>query len=328
VQEVNVEMAIIGGGPAGCAAAIQAHTLGISSAIVESGRLGGQLWNIAHISNLPGGPSNGPTLAQALAEQIRMAGTQVIMASATTVLIQNSKWHVLCDSDITIIADSIIAATGTREMYLREHPLIEDVNADFTDTFIYDVPVSRFRAEESVIIGCDRTLITLIDANPEIANAPITVLALPDKFYVLRDQLGSFPLRLIPLSKILKIRSDKQTAIEAVGINGIPVNLETNLALSNLGKVPSSQLFTNLLSHDQDGYLSVEQYPHRGNKRIIYPVGDVAHKAFQRISVALGEGTRAALDYFYSREGLYGYAAIDSGTKISNKDSEGPRDKV
>jgi alkyl hydroperoxide reductase subunit AhpF len=37
----------------------------------------------------------------------------------------------------------------------------------------------------------------------------------------------------------------------------------------------------------------------------IYPVGDVAHKSFQRISVAIGDGASAALDYFYGREGLY-----------------------
>src|SRR5688572_3255165 len=37
-----------------------------------------------------------------------------------------------------------------------------------------------------------------------------------------------------------------------------------------------------------------------------YAVGDVAHEAFQRTSVAQGEGATAVLDFYYGRHGLYG----------------------
>ncbi|MFZ0664729.1 MAG: hypothetical protein WAM97_03175 [Acidimicrobiales bacterium] len=41
-------------------------------------------------------------------------------------------------------------------------------------------------------------------------------------------------------------------------------------------------------------------------------VGDVAHSSHQRISIAVGEGAGAVLNYYYSKNHLYGFSAPDA----------------
>ncbi|MBD3237191.1 MAG: FAD-dependent oxidoreductase, partial [Candidatus Eisenbacteria bacterium] len=76
------EVVIVGGGPAGIAAALQLRRYGIDPLLIERTRLGGLLWNAYRIENYPALPDAlpGPELAQRLALHLRRAQVRLLGA--------------------------------------------------------------------------------------------------------------------------------------------------------------------------------------------------------------------------------------------------------
>lgn len=306
MTNVDCEMAIIGGGPAGCAAAVTAQSVGIRAVIVEKHRVGGQLWWIDDITNLPGGPFKGTELASDLDRQIKKCGIDVISATVTQISRLGSRYCVNCDGVMKITADAVIAATGSRPMQLSDHPLIEGVETA-GDYNLYDTPLGTLSSQqEIVIVGCDREILGLVENRQQVLSGlHVSLLTLPDKWYVIKDYLRSIEFPVIQTSRITSIRKESRTVIVAQGLDGKAVCIECDILVKNLGKMPASEPFRNILLHDEDGFLLPKKLLVESRSESIYPAGDVSHKAFQRIAVAYGEGASAALDFFYAREGLY-----------------------
>jgi thioredoxin reductase (NADPH)/alkyl hydroperoxide reductase subunit F len=302
-----VDIVVIGGGPGGCSAAVNAHCLGLSVRLVEKGDLGGQVRRIQTIRNLVGGPYAGTALADALASQIVAYGIPVTRARAMALSRADDLWMIHCDGGETLYARAIIAATGTRELLLAEHPSVHDVHDEYEDQFIYWVPLEDLLRGKVVIVGSDRVLLSLMDDQGErLRGANIRVLALPDKWYVIEPHIDDLPFEVTRVDSV-----DHVTPLAAgydIGYTvsgGATGRLTADLLLTNLGKSPNSALFEGYMERDVDGYLVPKDYLRQPGVVSAYAVGDVAHKSFQRISVAIGEGASAALDYFYREAQAY-----------------------
>jgi thioredoxin reductase len=304
----DCQMLVIGGGPAGCSAAVTAHSLGITVKIIEKHLLGGQVREIDKISNLLGGPHVGEKLAGTFSRQIEQYRIPVVHTEAVSIRRLKRYWKVSCDNGEAIGADIIVAATGSRELRLDEHSLITNVGKTHKDRYIYELPFGELLSRNIVVIGSDRVILTLVASKgAKLKGARIKVLALPDKWYVIEHEIKPLPFEVIKVSRILGVHTEMSgdTIIEYMAPGGTVGIVKAELALTNLGKVPNSDLFREHIEHDADGYLAPKNYLGRALPNTLYPVGDVAHKAFQRISVAIGDGAYAALDYFYGREQLY-----------------------
>ncbi|MHB8873309.1 MAG: NAD(P)/FAD-dependent oxidoreductase [Myxococcaceae bacterium] len=76
----EVELAVVGAGPGGCAAAVQALRLGVRPLVLDSeGRAGGLLENARLVENYPGleKPVTGPELAGRMREHLERFGVEV-----------------------------------------------------------------------------------------------------------------------------------------------------------------------------------------------------------------------------------------------------------
>lgn len=83
----QVELAIVGAGPAGCAAAVQATRLGVRPLLLDrEGRAGGLLTNARELENYPGleGPISGPTFAARLGAQLERFGLAIEKAQVAS----------------------------------------------------------------------------------------------------------------------------------------------------------------------------------------------------------------------------------------------------
>jgi thioredoxin reductase len=306
--KIDCELLVVGGGPAGCSAAVNAYSLGISVQIIERAGLGGQIREIERIGNLLGGPYSGLELAASYAKQVTSYKIPVINSEVISVKKLRDCWEVQCSNSEIRRAKIIIAATGTRELRIREHHLAKNVDPRHSDQFIYSVPFEELTSKDVIIVGCDRVLLSLVASRgQELARCRIRVLALPDKWYVIKERFETLPFEIIKLEKILCVDADaiQERRVRFSTEDGTEQEIRGDLLLTNLGKVPNSELFLDCISADEEGYLTPKEYLRDPAPPNIYAVGDVAHKAFQRISVAIGDGSYAALDYFYCRDKVY-----------------------
>lgn len=113
---IVADVAVIGAGPAGIAAATRAAESGLRVVVLDRGlETGGQIWR--HMS---GGPV--PRIAQHWIAQLSRSGAQVIHGtSVVDVQHEDAEFEILADSSgsaLRVRAGRIILATGARELFI------------------------------------------------------------------------------------------------------------------------------------------------------------------------------------------------------------------
>jgi hypothetical protein len=192
-------------------------------------------------------------------------------------------------------------------MRLREHTLIDFVKNDHVDRFIYAIPFSTLTKVKSIVIESDRALMTVLADQTRSARCEgLRVLALPDKWYAIEPYVHQLPFEVIRIERVLAVRRSRsgKEIVQFIDATGTSRTAKADLVITNLGKRPNSELFLNKWPYDEEGYLVGNRVSNKMN-RGFYVAGDVGHKAFQRISIAIGDGARTSLDYLYRREDLY-----------------------
>ncbi len=109
------ELAVVGAGPAGLAAGIQAHRMGLEVLVLERDRPGGALRAAFHVENYPGFPGGlpGKTLADRMARQAQALGVPFHEAEVLRILPAEGGF-LLETSGEKVRARAVIAATGSR----------------------------------------------------------------------------------------------------------------------------------------------------------------------------------------------------------------------
>lgn len=106
-------VAVIGGGPAGLAAALTTAGEGLRTQLVERMTFGGELPNIATVRNLPGRPEiSGTELADSLLDDIEAAGVEFVMGNVDALKHADDGWSVVVDGE-PLEAAGVVIATGT-----------------------------------------------------------------------------------------------------------------------------------------------------------------------------------------------------------------------
>ncbi len=120
---MKTQLAIIGGGPAGLAAAIYAARAGLRPFLIEGVPPGGQLMRTTDVENYPGFPKGilGPALIADFQEQAKRFGTQVLSANVSSIAQRaGSNAHsIKLEDGASVTADAVIVATGADAQWLH-----------------------------------------------------------------------------------------------------------------------------------------------------------------------------------------------------------------
>ena len=295
------DVLIIGGGPAGAAAAIYAARKGIRTGVVAE-RFGGQTLDTLAIENFVSvQETEGPKFAAALEQHVRQYDVDVMNAQRAVSLVPGELLEVTLANGATLRTKAVILATGARwrevgvpgEKQYRNHGVAYCPHCDGP----------LFKGKRVAVIGGGNSG---VEAAIDLAGlvAQVTLLEFAEQLRadaVLVNKLRSLPnVRIVTSAQTTEITGDGQK-VDGLRytdrVRGQTHHLELEGVFVQIGLVPNTEWLKGTLELSRHGEIVVDA---RGQTSLpgVFAAGDVTTVPFKQIVIAVGEGAKAALGAF------------------------------
>jgi thioredoxin reductase (NADPH) len=298
----NVRCLIIGSGPAGYTAAIYAARADLKPVMYEGMQPGGQLTITTEVDNFPGYPEGveGPKLMEDLKKQAQRFGTDVRFGVVTAVDFSARPFKVVADDGKTLIAETVIIATGASAKWLglesEKKFMGMGVSGCATcDGFFY-------RQQDVAIVGGGDT-----------AAEEATYLAkLCKKVYMIhrRGELRASKAMQHKVFNTPNIEMVWDSVPEEVlgddsGVTGLRVrNLKSgesrDLTVTGffvaIGHKPNTEIFEGKLELDEMHYIKTKPGTTQTSVEGVFAAGDVQDHYYRQAVTAAGTGCMAAIE--------------------------------
>ncbi|MGW2177989.1 FAD-dependent oxidoreductase [Streptomyces sp. NPDC001732] len=294
----DTDLLIVGGGPAGCAAARTAASVGMGSVLVEPDALCRNLYRIPALNNVLGGHTEGASLATAITAELH--GTELcrIELGRYVTELRASDDHVTAtlDDGRHLTAPHAIVATGVGPLQPRDVPWIT------APPGLTLPPLWRAEAEEAegrtlLVLGGDRPIGTFLRAHPDTDTRLLVAYPAADDYKV--EEIRDDPrVTLLPTEHLTLHPSDTMSVTAGLlDRNGNRHPLSADDVFLTLGSTPASP--PGDLIHAPSGYCP----PTTQHPRLIV-AGNLRSARYQRIMTAMGSGSEAALQAYYTARDL------------------------
>ena len=300
-MENTTKCLIIGSGPAGYTAAIYASRAALDPILYEGLQPGGQLTTTTVIENFPGYPEgvDANQLMSAMREQAVRLGADVRSGYVTAVDLSQRPFRVTVDDSETVLAETLIIATGATAKYLGLPS--EDKFRGFGVSACATCDGFFYRGKDVAVVGGGDT-----------ACEEATYLAhLCKKVYMIVRR------NVLRASKAMQERVMQTENIEilwecqtqevlgdATGVTGVRLVRKSGEVFEKaidgfflaIGHHPQSDLFRAWIDTDENGYILTDGKTSRTNVEGVFAAGDVQDPQYRQAIAAAGSGCRAALD--------------------------------
>ncbi len=299
------EVLIVGGGPAGAAAAVYAARKGIRTGVAAE-RFGGQVLDTVDIENyISIQKTEGPQFAAALERHVRDYEVDIMNLQRATALVPASTEggliEVQFENGATLKSRSVILSTGARWRNMSVPGENEYRTKGVTYCPHCDGPL--FKGKRVAVIGGGNSGIeAAIDLAGVVAH--VTVLEFAPELKadaVLQRKLHSLPNVTVIVnaqttevigdgSKVTGLHyTDRTTgAAQQVALEGIFVQI---------GLLPSTDWLKGVVTLTRFGEIEVDNHG-RTNIPGVFAAGDCTNTPYKQIIIAAGEGAKAALGAF------------------------------
>ena len=298
------EVLIVGGGPAGAAAAVYAARKGIRVGVAAE-RFGGQTHDTMAIENyISVLETDGPKFAAALEAQVRHYGVDLMNLQRANKLIPagaDGLVQVQMENGATLKARTVILSTGARWRNVNVPGEAEYKNKGVAYCPHCDGPL--FKGKRTAVIGGGNSG---IEAAIDLAGIVqhVTVFEFADQLKA--DAVLVAKLKSLPNVTIHTHAQTTEITGDGSKVNGIRYKdrttgddhwVELEGVFVQIGLVPNTEFLKGTVELSQFGEIVVDAKGHT-NVPGVFAAGDCTTVPYKQIVIAAGEGAKAALSAF------------------------------
>jgi thioredoxin reductase (NADPH) len=291
------DVVIVGGGPAGLAAALYTARMNLKTVILDRGPLGGQLLNTELVEDYPGFDSIlGSDLAMKMGEHARRFGVDVRdFEPVKEIDVEGDTKVVRLESGEELRTPALIMAAGGLPRYLEVPGEKELWGRGVSYCAVCDG--AFFKGQELAVVGGGDAAVEEGEFLTRYAS----------KVYILhrRSELRAQPILVERARKnpkvqfifdahVQRITGDNKVQSIVYEQHGQQKELHVGGVFIFVGFVPNSSLLKVHVDHDEAGYLVTDRNMQTSVEGI-WAVGDVRSQLTKQIATAVGDGTTAAV---------------------------------
>jgi thioredoxin reductase (NADPH) len=310
-DELECDLAIVGAGPAGLAAAVYAASEGLRTLVIERELVGGQAGASVLIRNylgFPRGISGGELMARAY-QQAWLFGSKYVFAREVTRLSRRRGERVVSLSDgREVTGRAVLVATGARYRRLAAPGAESFVGAGVFYTSPAD-PRLFSGADVAVVGGGNSAGQAVLHLSRYARHVLLLVrgdaLERNMSDYLVQPIRHTENVEVRLSSEIVRASGEHQLRVITVRdrVRGVEEEVPATLLLVLIGALPQSAWLSGEVECDEQGFVltgeDVTSADGRPRRRLetsmpgVFAAGDVRHGSVKRVASAVGEGAVA-----------------------------------
>ncbi|GAA1609033.1 MULTISPECIES: thioredoxin-disulfide reductase [Leucobacter] len=300
IQEL--ELVIVGSGPAGYTAALYAARAGLAPMVVAgSVSAGGALMTTTEVENFPGflAGVQGPELMESMRVQAERFGAQIVYDDATWLDLASEWKTIVTGGGSTYRARAVVLAMGSayRKLGLPEEDRLSGHGVSWCATC--DGFFFRDR-EIAVVGGGDSAMEEALFLTRFVSK--VTIVHRRDEFRaskIMAQRVLDHPkIEVAWNSEVAEILGDDQ--VTGLRLRNTTTGAERVLDVAGvfeaIGHDPRSELVVGQVTTDRDGYVTVAHPSTRTNLPGVFAAGDLVDHTYRQAITAAGTGCAAAQD--------------------------------
>jgi len=298
------DVLVVGGGPAGAAAAIYAARKGIRTGIVAE-RFGGQVMDTLGIENfISVKATEGPKLAAALEEHVKQYDVDIMnlqRAAALEPAGADGLFTVRLENGASLRSRTVIVSTGARWRQMNVPGEKEYSGKGVAYCPHCDGPL--FKGKRVAVIGGGNSG---VEAAIDLAGivAHVTLIEFDGKLRA--DEVLQRKLRSLPNVRVIVSAQTTEVHGEGGKVNGLSYKdrgtgelhrIELEGVFVQIGLLPNTDWLKGTVALSPRGEIEVDA---KGQTSLpgVFAAGDATTVPYKQIIIAMGEGSKAALGAF------------------------------
>jgi thioredoxin reductase (NADPH) len=312
------DLIVVGGGPAGLAAAVYGASEGLRTVLIEHTATGGQAGQSSRIENYLGFPDgvSGGQLADRARRQAEKFGAELITARAATALeINGSKRTIRFADGGSIDAHAVILATGVAYRNLEADGCHEltgcgvyygaavSIASDCKDEEVYVVGGANSAGQAAMYLSREANSVTIVVRGPSLEAS---------MSYYLIQQIEQNPkITVRTCTEVQRATGDGHLEKLTLVNNRTGDTEEVTCArmFIFIGAAPRTEWLDGVLARDAHGFIltgpdlrnvcgwTLDRPPHHLETSVpgVFATGDVRSESAKRVAAAVGEGSMAVM---------------------------------